>query len=193
VGLLIALFFSACGVASVRGVVALSKNRSRVAQEQAEQRVHEVLMNRLELERLAGPQEPATANLKISRRKRFIERQNAYRVMVDGENIGDIGNGETRSFSLASGLHEVHLEVIRFHSPSLEVILEPGQTTSLKCQPHFAAWQAYPWALLHPGEWIELARDDERDAHLHDGAHGGDEQPEDERPDTGFFPLQRTD
>jgi hypothetical protein len=193
VNLLIAMFFSACGLASARGVIALSKGRSRVARQESEQRAHEILMDRLELERLTGPREPATANLNISRPKRLVDGQSAYRVMVDGKNIGEIKNGETDSFSLPSGLHAVHLEMSRFQSPSVEVILEPGQTTSLMCQPHFAAWQAYPWALLHPGEWIALARDDEGEAHLHDCAHGGDDQPEDERPDAGFFPLQRTD
>jgi hypothetical protein len=145
------------------GLIALSRSRSRVARQQSEQRTHEVVMSRLALERLTGSRpEPAMVDLKISRQKRFGDRQIAYRVMVDQKKIGRIGNGESNSFSLASGLHEVHLEAgrfCRFHSPSLEVILEPGHTTGLMCQPHFAAWQAY-WALLHPGEWIELTRED---------------------------------
>jgi hypothetical protein len=140
--------------------IAVSKSRSRAARQQSEQLAHEILMNRLELERLAGPREPAMANLTISRQKRVMERQNAFRVMVDGENIGEVGNGESDSFSLAAGVHEVHLEMRRFSSPSLEVILEPGQTTSLICRPHVAWWRVQ-WDMLHPGEWIELARDEE--------------------------------
>jgi hypothetical protein len=121
--------------------IAVSKSRSRAARQHSEQLAHEILMNRLELERLAGPREPAMANLTISREKRSLERQNAFRVMVDGENIGEIGNGESDCFSMAVGVHEVHLEVRWFSSPSLEVNLEPDQMTSLMCRPHVAWWR----------------------------------------------------
>jgi len=140
--------------------IAVSKRRSRGARRQSEQVAHEILMSRLELERLTGPREPTMANLTISRQKCVMERQNAFRVMVDGQNIGEVGNGESDSFSLAAGVHEVHLEVRRFSSPSLEVNLEPDQTTTLTCRPHVAWWRVQ-WDMLHPGEWIELARDEE--------------------------------
>jgi hypothetical protein len=60
-----------------------------------------------------------------------------------------------------SGVLEVHLETKmgRYRSPSVEVNLEADQTTNLECQPRCAWWQAQR-AMLHPGEWIELTRDD---------------------------------
>lgn len=141
-------------------LLAISRRRGRVAQQQSEQRLHETVMEKLALERLTGPREPATATLTISRGKGWMGRLAAFRVMADGENIGKIGYGESYSFSLSAGPHVVHLEGGSWaRSPSVDVDLEPGRTTSLRCQPHFAAWQAY-WALLHPGEWIELTSDE---------------------------------
>lgn len=116
-------------------------------------------MNTLQLERLAGPREPATANLMVSRGKGWMGRRAAFRVTVDGGEIGRVRYGESQSFSLADGPHVVHLECGGWFSPSLEADLQPGQTTSLSCQPHYALWQGRS-AMLHPGEALELTRED---------------------------------
>jgi len=98
----------------------------------------------------------SSGQLKISRLKRgTMGLFSAYKVMVDGYDIGEVRRGQSRYFVVAAGSHEVYLEVDWCRSPSIDIDLAPGETISLACWPKFQAWQAQQ-GLANPGEWIAL-------------------------------------
>jgi hypothetical protein len=66
-----------------------------------------------------------SATITLSRGTGYADRLRAYRVMLDGEEIGRIGNAETKSFSVAPGQHHLALKIdwcssndIRFSVPA---------------------------------------------------------------------------
>lgn len=59
------------------------------------------------------------ATLTISRESAFADRLRAYAVMLDGKKIGDLGNGETKSFVIEPGQHTLALKIDWCGSPVL--------------------------------------------------------------------------
>src|SRR5664279_2250666 len=47
------------------------------------------------------------ALIRITRDRGFADRMRAYRVLVDGQEIGEIRSGETKEFPIAAGPHEL--------------------------------------------------------------------------------------
>jgi hypothetical protein len=95
--------------------------------------------------------------VEISRSKRGPGLFVAFRVMVDGDDVGDVRRGQTRLFQIAAGRHEVHLEATGSRSPSVDVDIASGETVKLVCQSKFKAWQ-WRTALANLEESIALER-----------------------------------
>ena len=57
----------------------------------------------------------------------------AYKVVIDGNTVGDIRRGETKTFDVAPGQHEIHLEIDWAQSRNLELNLSSGDVASLTC------------------------------------------------------------
>ena len=51
------------------------------------------------------------ASLTIVRDSGYADRIRAYRVILDGQKIGEIRNGETKQFPIAPGRHRIALKV----------------------------------------------------------------------------------
>jgi len=49
--------------------------------------------------------------IRISRKSAFAERMRAYKVILDGQEIGEIRNGETKEFETAAGKHSLNLKI----------------------------------------------------------------------------------
>jgi len=47
------------------------------------------------------------ANLKIVRPQKFLAKYKKFKILVDGQDIGDIADGETMEFDLAQGAHKM--------------------------------------------------------------------------------------
>lgn len=76
------------------------------------------------------------AKLVISREKAlWQDRARQYAVVVDGEEVGKIGNGGELSVDLAPGSHTVQMRIDWCSSPALEVSLQAGNTVYLACGP----------------------------------------------------------
>jgi len=57
----------------------------------------------------------------------------AYEVMIDDTKFGDIRRGETKTFVVPPGRHEIHLEIDWAKSRNLELNLSAGDVASLTC------------------------------------------------------------
>ena len=57
-----------------------------------------------------------------------------YKVVIDGNTVGDIRRGETKTFDVSPGRHEIHLEIDWAKSRDLELNLSSGDVASLTCR-----------------------------------------------------------
>jgi hypothetical protein len=77
----------------------------------------------------------AQSTLEITRRSAITDRARAYKVRVDGRQVGSIRNGKTESFPIEPGSHEVMLQVDWGWSPPVTIQVVSGTTTRLTCGP----------------------------------------------------------
>lgn len=77
----------------------------------------------------------------------------AYKVVIDRNAVGDIRRGETKTFDVAPGRHEIHLEIDWAKSRNLELDLSSGDVATLTCsaRPPNAGWTA-----LASNDYIKL-------------------------------------
>src|SRR4051794_10308248 len=77
------------------------------------------------------------ARIEISRKAGgYTDRARAYKVMVDGAEVGSLKQGESQSVEVAPGAHEVHIAIDWARSPSVELQLAEGESASLACRPN---------------------------------------------------------
>jgi hypothetical protein len=88
-----------------------------------------------------------------------------YKVVIDGNTVGDIRRGETKTFDVPPGRHEIHLEIDWAKSRNLELNLSSGDVASLTCsaRPPNAGWTAlasknYIKLELVDGSWLGAFR-----------------------------------
>lgn len=67
------------------------------------------------------------ASLTITRDSGYADRLRAYQVVLDGERIGEIRNGETKEFSIASGKHVLSLKIDWCGSETAEFVVTPEE------------------------------------------------------------------
>src|SRR5687767_7984917 len=77
----------------------------------------------------------AQATIELQRGSAYTDRLRAYKVLVDGREVGQIKNGQTESFTVEPGRHEVMLKIDWATSPPVTIDATPGATTRLSCRP----------------------------------------------------------
>ncbi len=93
----------------------------------------------------------------MRKRSRWKDALRKYRVLLDGNVVAKIKNGEERVFDVEAGTHEVYLKVDWGKSPILELDLAPGEQATLVAD----AGQVFPGAFrafFRPASYIELER-----------------------------------
>jgi hypothetical protein len=75
-----------------------------------------------------------------------------YQVMIDGTVAGTIRRKQTKSFDVAPGHREIHLEWKKYRSMSLRLDLAPGQEARLVCRPR----PAKDWPRKMPNMYMVL-------------------------------------
>ena len=73
------------------------------------------------------------ATLRLFRRSTYRDRVRAYKVILDGEKIGDIRNGEEETFPIAPGRHVLKLKIDWAGSPEMTFDVATGETASFEC------------------------------------------------------------
>jgi len=67
------------------------------------------------------------------------DRVRAYRVLIDGEAVGKIGDGDTAEFEVSPGRHTVRLGIAWTGSPEVVVDVQPAAPTVLIASARSAA------------------------------------------------------
>lgn len=88
---------------------------------------------------------------------KWADRRRAYRVIVDGGEVGRLGNGESASFEVAPGSHELHLKIDWCRSERLALDLAPGETAVIECEAR-NPWQALYWVSFGCRRYVKLTR-----------------------------------
>jgi hypothetical protein len=58
----------------------------------------------------------------------------SYKVLIDGVVVGWIRRRQTKTFAVAPGHHEVHLEIDWCRSREIDLDLRPGEEAKLTCR-----------------------------------------------------------
>jgi hypothetical protein len=88
--------------------------------------------------------EEPTAMIALHReRRRWLARAVAFKIVVDGDELTAVRNGQSVSEPISPGTHDVRLTKRR-GSPASEVItftIADGETAVFRCRPKFRLWK----------------------------------------------------
>jgi hypothetical protein len=65
---------------------------------------------------------------------KWQDRARAYQVLIDGEAVGEICNGETGEFAVSPGSHSLRLKIDWTGSPAEHFTIASGQTVDFRCR-----------------------------------------------------------
>ena len=94
--------------------------------------------------------------IKITRRHRaWADRLREYHVLIDNERVGTVRDGETSTYPVRAGLHQLQLRIDRNRSESLKVDVAAGDTVVLEARARNPL--AYPYSMIYGRpRYIEL-------------------------------------
>jgi hypothetical protein len=112
------------------------------------------------LEIVAGP----TSQITLKRLRRPLgDILRTYKVVIDGNTVGVIRRGETKTFDVPPGQHEIHLEIDWAKSRNLDLNLSSGDVATLTCsaRPPNSGWTAlasknYIKLEIVDGSWLAM-------------------------------------
>ncbi len=88
----------------------------------------------------------------------WVDRARKYKVLVDGKQVGTIGQGQRQSFDVPQGPHEVTLKIDWAQSPPLRLDLAEDEAADLFCAPKANVLTVFYFASLGRKKYIELRR-----------------------------------
>ena len=74
------------------------------------------------------------STLVVRRPSTYRDRVRIYKVLVDGKEVGKIGNDSVMEFDISPGTVTVKGKIDWCSSPALEVAIEPGQKVTVTYQ-----------------------------------------------------------
>ncbi len=72
------------------------------------------------------------ATIKLDRTNEYTNRFRKFRVYIDGIKAGEISNGESKSFEVTAGKHEVVCKIDWCSSPTISMEVPEGEVKTLK-------------------------------------------------------------
>ena len=97
-----------------------------------------------------------TATLILNRQPGKRDLWRAYRVMVDGNQVAVLNEGETCELTLSPGDHQVWIKLDWTRSPKIKLDLAEASRTYLQCRAGGGPWMVPIDAPFRPTRYIEL-------------------------------------
>ncbi len=72
------------------------------------------------------------ASLKIIRDSGYADRTRAYVIILDGKNVGELRNGETKEFPVSPGQHDLSLKIDWCGSETCQFTVTEGETLAFR-------------------------------------------------------------
>jgi hypothetical protein len=101
------------------------------------------------------------ASLTITRDSGYADRRRAYKVVLDGERIGEIRNGETKEFPIGLGRHALSLKIDWCGSNTVEFVADPDEKPTFQVKSSLRGLSllfALPRILFTPKAYLLLER-----------------------------------
>jgi hypothetical protein len=108
------------------------------------------------MERRAHAVGDQAATLILNRHPGKRDGWRAYRVIVDGNKVAVLNEGETRELTLSPGDHEVWIKLDWTRSPKIKLHLAQASRTHLQCRAGGGPWMEPIDASFRPSRYIEL-------------------------------------
>lgn len=74
------------------------------------------------------------STLVITRESSYPDRFRSYGVMLDGKKIGELGNAESKQFTIAPGTHAISLKIDWCGSRTLDFSIAEGETLAFSAR-----------------------------------------------------------
>jgi hypothetical protein len=96
----------------------------------------------------------------LTRGKAYVDKVRAWKILLDGQEVGRIKEGQTQTFGATpAGSHQLLLKVDWASSPTFTFDLAPGEELRLTCRPKPNAFTALLYALFARSKYIILERE----------------------------------
>lgn len=79
--------------------------------------------------------------ISVNRDSGYADRLRDYRVLLDGAEIGRIGNGAAKTFEVPSGHHQLTVKVDWAHSNVVTFDIGEGQSARFLCGSNLRGWR----------------------------------------------------
>jgi hypothetical protein len=94
--------------------------------------------------------------LTIARDSAYVDRARAYKIMVDGKEVGRIKNNTSQTISVPGGSHELFLKVDWATSPTLTFEVNAGEEVRYVCRPTANAFLAVLYSFFNRRNYLTL-------------------------------------
>src|SRR5579864_8594047 len=102
------------------------------------------------------------STLRIKRDSSYADHLRAYSVIVDGNRVGEIKNGETRDFPILPGQHQLRLNIDWCGSNTIDFVASDSDVLEFSSRSNLRGLKllaAFWYLLAAPSSWIILERD----------------------------------
>jgi hypothetical protein len=82
-----------------------------------------------------------TATIVVRRDSGYADRLRDYRILIDGVEIGRVGNGATQDFQITSSPHQLMIKVDWGRSNIVDFDIGEGQTVRIVCGSNLRGWR----------------------------------------------------
>jgi hypothetical protein len=96
------------------------------------------------------------ARVTITRGTAYVDRARAYKIMLDGQEVGRIKNNTSETIPVPAGPHELFLKVDWASSPTATFDAAPGQEVRYACRPTSNAFLALITSVFARKNYITL-------------------------------------
>ena len=87
----------------------------------------------------------------------YQDRARAYKITLDGQEVGKVKRGESVAVDAAPGAHPLQLKIDWAVSEPLEVQVQPGVDAHFECWPNSTPFTALYWITFGRKKYIGLA------------------------------------
>ena len=98
----------------------------------------------------------ADATLVLARPKAYVDKVRAYKIMLDGQEIGRIKEGAEESLTIPSGSHELQLKIDWALSPVVRFDAADGHVVKFTCKPRPNPFTVLYYATIARKNYISL-------------------------------------
>ena len=96
------------------------------------------------------------STIRLTRGSGYRDKARAYKVLIDGAEVGTIKDGQEEVFEVSPGPHTLRMKIDWCKSRELAVDVPEGGEASFVCRPGGNSIMALMHAVITPGNYVQL-------------------------------------